>query len=181
MDAAPAARTARHYLPDLVYGANDGLITTFAVVAGVEGARLAPTVVIILGLSNLLADGFSMGASNYLSARSRAAVEEFESGKAVEDFPLRHSWATLLAFVFAGAVPLLAFVLPLDGDTRFPLSSVLTLSTLFLVGAARSLVVPIRFFVAGFEMLLVGAAAAAVAYGVGNLVSRLVAGASHVG
>ena len=55
--------------PDLVYGANDGIITTFAVVSGVVGAALE-TVIVILGLANLLADGFSMGASNYLARRS---------------------------------------------------------------------------------------------------------------
>ncbi len=54
---------ARHYLGDLVYGANDGIITTFAVVAGVAGAALPARTILILGFANLLADGFSMGAS----------------------------------------------------------------------------------------------------------------------
>ena len=44
----------RHYLPDLVYGANDGVITTFAVVCGVVGAGLSETVILILGFANLL-------------------------------------------------------------------------------------------------------------------------------
>ena len=47
---------ARHYLRDMIYGASDGIITTFAVVSGVAGAGLANSVVIILGLANLLAD-----------------------------------------------------------------------------------------------------------------------------
>ena len=59
-----------HYLPDLVYGANDGIITTFAVVTGVVGAELSERIILILGFANLLADGFSMGASNYLARRS---------------------------------------------------------------------------------------------------------------
>ncbi len=62
----PAA--ARHYLPDLVYGANDGIITTFAVVCGVVGANLSVRIILILGFANLVADGFSMGASNFLLA-----------------------------------------------------------------------------------------------------------------
>ena len=52
---------ARHYLGDLVYGANDGIITTFAVVAGVSGASLPARTVLILGFANLIADGFSIG------------------------------------------------------------------------------------------------------------------------
>ena len=70
----------RHYLPDLVYGANDGIITTFAVVSGVVGADLSERIILILGFANLLADGFSMGASNFLSRRSYADAEERAAG-----------------------------------------------------------------------------------------------------
>lgn len=58
------------YIKDIVYGATDGIITTFAVVAGSFGADLAPKVILILGFANLLADGFSMAASNFLGSKS---------------------------------------------------------------------------------------------------------------
>ena len=48
----------------------DGTVTTFAVVAGVAGAGLPRGVAIILGMANLLADGFSMAAGNYLSTKT---------------------------------------------------------------------------------------------------------------
>ncbi|HYI19117.1 MAG TPA: VIT1/CCC1 transporter family protein [Solirubrobacteraceae bacterium] len=63
-------RPSPSYLHDFIYGAVDGAITTFAVVAGVAGANLDETVVIILGGANLLADGFSMAASNFLGSRA---------------------------------------------------------------------------------------------------------------
>lgn len=53
-----------------VYGANDGIITTFAVVAGVAGAGLSPQIVLILGIANMIADGLSMGIGDYLGERS---------------------------------------------------------------------------------------------------------------
>ena len=62
--------SAPSYLRDFVYGGIDGAITTFAVVAGVAGAELAATVVIILGGANLLADGFSMAVGNCLGSRA---------------------------------------------------------------------------------------------------------------
>ena len=65
-----AAGPRTSYLRDLVYGAVDGTVTTFAVVAGVAGAALDSTVVLILGVANLVADGFSMAVSNYLGIRS---------------------------------------------------------------------------------------------------------------
>jgi len=58
------------YLRDFIYGAIDGAVTTFAVVAGVEGAGLSASVVLILGVANLVADGFSMAVSNFLGLRA---------------------------------------------------------------------------------------------------------------
>lgn len=59
-----------NYIHDFVYGSIDGIVTTFAVVSGVAGAGLSTGIVIILGLVNLFADGFSMGVSNFLATRA---------------------------------------------------------------------------------------------------------------
>jgi vacuolar iron transporter family protein len=64
------------YLKDFIYGAVDGAVTTFAVVAGVAGAGLSASVIIILGFANLLADGFSMAISNYLGTRAENQFRE---------------------------------------------------------------------------------------------------------
>jgi vacuolar iron transporter family protein len=58
------------YLRDWIYGGLDGTVTTFAIVAGVVGANLSASVLLILGFANLLADGFAMAASNYTSTKS---------------------------------------------------------------------------------------------------------------
>jgi hypothetical protein len=58
------------HIKDFIYGGLDGLITTFSVVAGVAGAQLSPSVVLILGFANLLADGVSMAVGNYLGKKS---------------------------------------------------------------------------------------------------------------
>jgi len=57
-------------LRDFILGAIDGTVTTFAVVSGVSGAGLPAGVLIILGVANLVADGFSMGISNFLGTRA---------------------------------------------------------------------------------------------------------------
>ncbi|MBO6756994.1 MAG: VIT1/CCC1 transporter family protein [Roseibium sp.] len=59
-----------NYLRDWVYGGIDGAVTTFAIVAGAVGASLSTPVVLILGVANLLADGFSMAAANYSGTKS---------------------------------------------------------------------------------------------------------------
>lgn len=65
-----------YYLKDFIYGAIDGAVTTFAVVAGVAGAGLSSGIIIILGLANLLADGFSMAISNYLGTRAENQLRD---------------------------------------------------------------------------------------------------------
>jgi len=65
-----ASATQHSYLGDFVLGAVDGTVTTFAIVAGAAGAGFSSGVAIVLGLANILADGFSMAASNYLKTRS---------------------------------------------------------------------------------------------------------------
>lgn len=64
------------YLKDFVYGAVDGTVTTFAVVSSVAGTGLSSGIVIILGVANLLGDGFSMAVSNFLATRSEEQLRE---------------------------------------------------------------------------------------------------------
>lgn len=64
------------YLKEIVYGGNDGIVTTFAVVAGFAGASAGGqagvgfVAVLLFGLANLFADGTSMSLGNFLSIRS---------------------------------------------------------------------------------------------------------------
>lgn len=157
--------TVAKYLPDIIFGANDGIITTLAVVSGVVGAALSTTVILILGFANLLADGFSMGASNVLSRRSDAQNDTLPT---LQD-ATKHGLATFLGFVIAGVAPLLAYLLPWFDGNQFPAATALGLATLFAVGAGRTYFTQRGWLVSGLEMLLIGALAAGVAYGVGVL------------
>jgi VIT1/CCC1 family predicted Fe2+/Mn2+ transporter len=176
-EAAPTRRlrtTIGNYLPDLIFGANDGIITTLAVVSGVVGAALSTSVILILGFANLLADGFSMGASNVLSRRSDAGKVALptlaEAGN--------HGIATFIGFVLAGVVPLLAYLLPWFDDDRFAFATVLALSTLFVVGAGRAFFTRRGWLASGLEMLVLGALAAGVAYGMGAIGAAIISDTS---
>ncbi len=70
------------HLKDFVYGGIDGAVTTFAIVAGVHGASLSHSVIIALGIANVLADGFSMAASNY--SGTKAELDDVERIRAIE-------------------------------------------------------------------------------------------------
>jgi len=66
------------YLKNIVYGGLDGIITTFAVVAGVAGASLSSGIALILGFANLIADGISMAIGDYFSTKSEREFQKKE-------------------------------------------------------------------------------------------------------
>ncbi|MBM9606109.1 VIT1/CCC1 transporter family protein [Desulfopila inferna] len=164
-------KTAQLYIKDMVYGATDGIVTTFAVIASIEGAKLGTFAVLAVGFASLLADGLSMAASNYLAGRSEQAVVESNlhpKKDKVEERPQISAFFTFIAFILIGAIPLVPYVLPVSRPTiLFPLSITLAIFSLFLVGGLRTRVTGSNFITAGMEMMLIGRGAAAVAYFIG--------------
>ncbi len=158
-----------------VYGANDGIITTFAVVSGATGASMGLEVVVILGIANLIADGISMGASDYLGEHAEHDYLKSQ-GESHDDEPIWHTGAmTFASFVVAGSVPLIPYILALvvhiDLQHQFLISCLGAGLALFLVGAARTFVTQGNWVKNGLQVLVVGAGAAAVAYFLGDVVA----------
>ena len=160
----------RKFLPDFVYGSIDGIIATFAVVAGVEGGGLSPAVILILGLSNLVADGFSMGVSKYLSEKTESA------SKASKHKALLGGLMTFVAFLVLGSIPLLIYVYDAlfeFAGNSFAWTIALTSLALALVGFLKSLFLKESCIKAASETLLLGGVAAGIAYLIGFLLSYL--------
>jgi VIT1/CCC1 family predicted Fe2+/Mn2+ transporter len=161
------------YLRDAVFAANDGIITTFAVVAGAAGASFSVSVVIILGFANLLADGFSMASGNYLGTKSEIEYEKIK-GKKIDKqgSPLAQGIVTFVSFNLAGILPLLPYVSKINN--KFEVSAIVVGFALFAVGAVRGLFIGKSIIKTGVEMLLVGGFAAFVAFTTGEILRRYV-------
>lgn len=175
-------RGERRYLPEFVYGGIDGAVTTFAVVAGAMGASLSSTVILILGFANLIADGFSMAVSNYLSTKSQQELHRHDAEtkffRKEAKHPFKTATATFLSFIVIGFIPLISFVCaaftPLLVPLQFLASFILTGIALLLVGAIKGEIVKKHPLRASLETLFIGGIAALLAYGVGAGVKALV-------
>lgn len=177
------------YIKSIVYGGVDGIITTFAIVAGVVGAALSANIILILGFANLIADGISMAAGDYLSTKSEIESHKnkslWKTKKLREKLklvdkrksPIKNATMTFISFIIFGFIPLLAYVLQFfysNIGNAFGISIVLTLIALFVLGAVKSKITNKSWFMSGVETLIIGGIAAGVAYGIGFWVAGLV-------
>lgn len=165
----------RKYLPEFVYGGIDGIVTTFAVIAGAVGASLSPGVILILGFANLFADGFSMAVSNYLSTKSRNDLNVLVT---TPKKPVQTAWATFVSFSFMGFIPLFPFVFaPLSlfiNDNKIILSLLFSGLAFLGVGGVKAVIVGKPIWRSAFETFFVGGTAAFIAYAVGYFLRGVV-------
>ena len=167
------------YLSEFVYGGLDGAVTTFAVVAGSTGANFSPSIVIILGFANLIADGFSMSVGSYLSSKSKLDMA-LKKNKSAEDVssPIINGLSTYAAFFLAGLVPLLAYtfdyIFKLNSQNLFLTSCVLTAFAFGGIGLLKSYVASTSKLRGVTETLILGVIAAVVAYGVGAWLQNVI-------
>lgn len=168
------------YLKGAVLGASDGIITTFAVVAGVVGAGFATEIIIVLGIANMVADGISMAIGDFLGERSVSTMHKFRGTAETSMLAdAKTSVITFCSFVIAGSLPLLPYLVMLFGvsipeKNQFTMSVVATLSSMFFVGSLRTYVIKGNWFKNGLEMLLVGSIAAIAAYSLGAYIESFV-------
>lgn len=167
------------FLKASVYGANDGIVTTFAVVAGVAGAGLAADVIIILGVANMIADGISMAVGDYLGEVSEYKMRKSNNMDSDGDRLWQTGVITFISFVIAGILPLLPYILkylgmPIYLEHQFLLSIISTASALFFVGSLRTLLTKGSWIVNGLEMLAIGAIAASAAYFLGAGIEKMI-------
>ena len=220
---------------DMILGANDGLVSILALVAGVAGSPTITSsyIVLLAGIAGLFAGTISMGASSYQSSKSELEVMEREQerqsmrgktpeeereelikfyqaegfrrgeaeaivariskkqefpvqsdildelGLAPEELgnPVKAGILTGLSFALSALVPLISFTLPgIDPMSALGISIIVTLTTLFGVGAIKTIFSRKNWIRSGLEMMVIGAAASAITFLIGFLADKYLLG-----
>lgn len=214
------------YIDDFIIGFNDGIVSIFALVAGVSGALVSNRIILLSGFAGLTAGAVSMGLNNYISEKSEKefiqSLQEEEKrsikkkpkeeeqeikdifkkkgfkGKILEKIvdtitaskkiwvrtmmleehrvppkeesknPFFSAFLSGFSFIVGAIIPIIPyFFMPVH--TSLMISALLSLSILFTIGAAKTVITRKNWFYSGLEMTFIGASAALLAYFVGEL------------
>lgn len=229
------------YVKSAVFGGLDGIMTSFAVVSSVAGASLSPTVVLVLGIANLIADGMAMGLGefagekaeidyakreldrehwefqNYAEGEVNEMVDLYKSkgfseeeardileimakhknffvdhmmiqelglmSPDGEESPAKHGLVMFVAFVLFGLIPKLPYMflfgIHFSGfNPQFLLACIFTAAAMFTLGAVKAKYSLESWWKSGLTVLIIGAVAASVAYGIGHGTEKLTGSSS---
>lgn len=143
--------------PAIIYGSIDGLITTNSIISSIQGANLKSLWAVIFGTANLLADGFSMGVSSYLSSDS-----------------LKIGLTTFIAFTLIGATPIVPFLFTnLTTSVMYNISHILTIIALFIIGMFKGYTKKESLFKHAMIVVALGGVTTAIAYYVSKKLSSM--------
>ncbi len=166
--------TLKKYLPSIVYGGSDGAVSYFTLMAGAYGAGLSIKMLIAIGVSNVVADAFSMATADYLSENSKKNVTKKEE--------VMSAVVTFISFAIIGCFPLAPSLyayntLPPDATLPFSIfmmSTGLTFLSFFYIGYLRGKILKRNLFRTIVQSILICSISACIAYYLGEYTAYLI-------
>jgi vacuolar iron transporter family protein len=143
------------YLRSVLFGCEDGLVSTTGAVVGIAAGSADKEVVVLAGLVVIAVEALSMGAGQFLSEK---AVHQLNPGSHRDNI-IMGALLMFAAYSLAGLIPLAPYLLwPLA--TAVPASLILALLALFGLGYAKGRLIKVPPVKSGLEILIVGGLAA---------------------
>jgi VIT1/CCC1 family predicted Fe2+/Mn2+ transporter len=156
---------------EVVFGVEDGVVQNMALVAGMVGAQLSASVVVLAASINAIAGVLSMSMGTYLSSKAEHDVA-IASG-AIETnghSPRRDAIVMAAAYAIGALVPIVPFVVGIRTDAAaLIVAMLLTGAALFALGALKAVLSGQHLVRAGVEMLVFASAAGLAGYAIGML------------
>ncbi|MCX6757187.1 MAG: VIT1/CCC1 transporter family protein [Candidatus Nomurabacteria bacterium] len=166
--------TIKKYLSSIVYGGSDGAVSYFTLMAGAYGAGLSIKMLIAIGVSNVVADAFSMATADYLSEDSKINITEKEEETSAV--------VTFISFILIGFFPLAPslyayYTLPPDATLPFSMflaSTILTLFSFTYIGYLRGKILKRNLSHTIIQSIIICSISAVIAYYLGEYIAGLV-------
>ena len=166
-------KNIKMYLPSIVYGGSDGAVSYFALMAGGYGAGIPLGIMISIGISNVVADAFSMASADYLSEESKTPTQETKS--------TNHAMITFISFIIIGLFPIIPsiygyFSYGQDYKISFPIfiaSVLLTLLAFIFIGYIRGKILMRSKIKMIIQSVFICTISASFAYFIGEYLSNI--------
>lgn len=146
------------YFRNLIFGAEDSLVSTVGVMFGVASASYDKSNILLTGLIVIAVESLSMGAGSFLSESS---TNEFE--KEEHQNPIISGLIMFSSYFFTGFIPLAPYMF-FEVNTAKYASVLVTLLALFLLGF-----LPKKSLKGGMRMTLIAGAAVLLGFLIANL------------
>ena len=174
-EAAGRIASRLNWLRAGVMGANDGIVSTAAMVVGVAGAAVSDGALLAAGVSATIAGALSMAVGEYVSVSSQRDAVIAHGGHALGidpdelTNPWHAAWASMAAFAAGALIPLLVILMS-PRELAVPLTAVSVLLALAVTGCISAQVGKARHLPALLRTVSGGLFAMSITYGIGLVV-----------
>ncbi len=155
------------YMRNLIFGAEDSLVSTVGLLSGIAIGGVSNSAIILTGIVLIFVEAFSMGVGSYLSEYS---VEESIKGAGFETrVTVNGASVMFLSYLLCGLVPLWPYLI-FEYPSSFYISIASSFIGLFVLGYWSAKILKIRMFKSAARMMLIGGLAVIIGIVVGRLV-----------
>ena len=155
------------YIRNFIFGAEDSLVSTVGLLAGVVSAGIAQKEIIISGIVLICVEAFSMSVGSFLSERT--TEESFSDYRPHESNSLLAAVIMFVSYLVCGLIPLFPYlILPIN--QAFPWSIAISLVALFILGFVSAKILKTRVLKNGLRMLIIGG----LAIGLGVIIGMII-------
>ncbi len=141
------------YIRNFIFGAEDSLVSTVGLLAGVVTAGMAQKEVIVTGVVLICIEAFSMSVGSFLSERT--TEESLSNYKPQDSSTLFASVIMFVSYLVCGMIPLLPYLF-LPVDQAFAWSIAVSLIALFVLGYISAKILKTNITKSSLRMLIIG-------------------------
>ena len=157
------------YFRNFIFGVEDSLVSTVGLLSGIAIAGVPRATIFLTGMVLIFVEGFSMGVGSFLSEDSSEGVMH---QKQVKDFHvILAAIIMFISYFFAGFIPLFPYTI-LETPKAFPVSILLSLVTLFILGLISARYSKRNYLKTGLKMLVIGGIAIGLGVFVGAAIQQ---------
>lgn len=125
------------FLREIVFGANDGVVTAIGFLVGIAGTVGQQSIIVLAGSLTIIAGAASMALGNYLGVKSQNEYNRANNEKWQENNPVVAGSVMGISYLIAGIPPLIPFIFVTPTPRALIMSIILAVLVMALIGFIR--------------------------------------------